>query len=140
MQWCTPIRVKPENYLLAVDNPLVVPVGKKIRFLITSDDVIHSWWVPDLGWKKDAIPGYVNEMWTRIPEPGIYRGQCAELCGKDHGFMPVVVEAKSEQDYQQWVAEQKSARAAGGVAEAPKSPPPSSPATNATANAADAQL
>lgn len=104
-----------ENYLLEVDNPLVVPVDKKIRFLITSDDVIHSWWVPDLGWKKDAIPGFVNEMWTRIPEPGVYRGQCAELCGKDHGFMPVVVVAKSEEDYQQWVADQKAAQGLGGL-------------------------
>jgi len=106
-----------ENYLLEVDNPLVVPVNKKVRFLITSDDVIHSWWVPDLGWKKDAIPGFVNQMWTRIKEPGVYRGQCAELCGKDHGFMPVVVVAKSEEDYQQWVAEQKGRQGAGGIAE-----------------------
>lgn len=95
------------NYLLEVDNRLVVPVDKKIRFLITSDDVIHSWWVPDLGWKKDAIPGFMNEMWTKIEEPGVYRGQCAELCGAFHGFMPVVVEAKTEEGYQQWLTEQK---------------------------------
>lgn len=129
-----------ENYLLEVDNPLVVPADKKVRFLITSDDVIHAWWVPDLGWKKDAIPGFINEMWTRIPEPGVYRGQCAELCGKDHGFMPVVVEAKSEQDYQQWVAEQKAAHAAGGVAEAPKPLSPSSSASSAASGAGGAQL
>ena len=93
-----------ENYLLEVDNPLVLPVGKKVRFLLTADDVIHAWWVPALGMKKDAIPGFVNEMWALIEEPGTYRGQCAELCGKDHGFMPIVVEARSEADYKQWVA------------------------------------
>lgn len=106
-----------EHYLLDVDNPLVVPVNKKIRFLITADDVIHAWWVPSLGWKKDAIPGFINEMWTRIEEPGIYRGQCAELCGKDHGFMPVVVVAKTENEYQQWLAEQKTAEQSDRVAD-----------------------
>ena len=80
---------KGEHYLLEVDEPLVVPVGTKVRFLITAADVIHSWWVPALAVKKDAIPGFINESWTRIEEPGIYRGQCTELCGKDHGFMPV---------------------------------------------------
>ena len=78
-----------------------------IRDRLTSDDVIHAWWVPDLGQKKDAIPGFVNEIWTRIREPGVYRGQCAELCGTDHGYMPIVVVAKSEEDYAQWVADQK---------------------------------
>ncbi len=97
-----------ENYLLEVDKPVVVPVGKKIRFLLTADDVIHAWWVPALGMKKDAIPGFINEIWARIEEPGIYRGQCAELCGKDHGFMPIVVEAKSEDEYKQWVAAYKA--------------------------------
>ena len=97
-----------ENYLLEVDKPVVVPVGKKIRFLLTADDVIHAWWVPALGMKKDAIPGFVNEIWARIEEPGIYRGQCAELCGKDHGFMPIVVEARSEDEYKQWVAAYKA--------------------------------
>lgn len=97
-----------ENYLLEVDNPLVVPVGKKIRFLLTSNDVIHSWWVPALGWKQDAIPGYINEAWARIDEPGVYRGQCAELCGRDHAFMPVVVHALSEEDYAKWVAARQS--------------------------------
>src|SRR5690606_15706002 len=100
-----------ENYLLAVDNEVVVPVGKKIRFLTTAADVIHAWWVPDLGWKRDAIPGFINESWARIDEPGIYRGQCAELCGKDHGFMPIVVRAVPEDEYQTWVAQMKAARA-----------------------------
>lgn len=101
------LTAKNENYLLEVDEPLVVPVGKKIRFLVTAADVIHSWWVPALAVKKDAIPGFVNEAWTRIEEPGIFRGQCTELCGRDHGFMPVVVEAKSQEDYDIWLAEKK---------------------------------
>ncbi|EKE81501.1 cytochrome c oxidase subunit II [Idiomarina xiamenensis] len=96
---------KGENYLLEVDRPLVVPTGQKIRFLVTSDDVIHSWWVPDFAVKKDANPGFINEAWTRIEEPGIYRGQCAELCGKDHGFMPIVVIAKSPAEFDQWMQE-----------------------------------
>jgi cytochrome c oxidase subunit 2 len=99
---------KVENYLLEVDNPVVLPVGKKVRILLTADDVIHAWWVPALGMKKDAIPGFVNEMWAVIEEPGTYRGQCAELCGKDHGFMPIVVEAKSHDEYKQWVAAYKA--------------------------------
>lgn len=106
---------KNENYLLQVDNPVVVPVDKKVRLLITSNDVIHAWWVPDLGMKKDAIPGYVNEMWFRIDEPGIYRGQCAELCGKDHGFMPIVVVAKEQAEYDQWVAKQQQGQAAAAA-------------------------
>jgi cytochrome c oxidase subunit 2 len=129
-----------ENYLLEVDNPLVVPVNKKIRFLITSGDVIHSWWIPDLGWKKDAIPGFINEMWTRISEPGTYRGQCAELCGKDHGFMPVVVVAKSDEDYRQWVAKQQVAQRAGESTETPQSLPASSLTTKITSDTAAAQL
>jgi cytochrome c oxidase subunit 2 len=95
-----------DNYLLDVDHPLVLPVGKKIKFLITADDVIHSWWVPDLGWKRDAIPGFINEAWTNIEKPGTYRGQCAELCGKDHGFMPIVVIALPEEEFEAWVGEQ----------------------------------
>ncbi|RLA17156.1 MAG: cytochrome c oxidase subunit II [Gammaproteobacteria bacterium] len=98
-----------DNYLLEVDNRLVIPAGKKVRFLITANDVIHSWWVPDFGWKQDAIPGFINEAWTRVDEPGIYRGQCTELCGIDHGFMPIVVEVKPQAEYDAWVAEQKSA-------------------------------
>jgi len=95
---------KTENYLLEVDRPLVIPTGKKVRFLITSDDVIHSWWVPDFAVKKDANPGFINEAWTRIDEPGIYRGQCAELCGKDHGYMPIVVIAKEPAEFDKWLA------------------------------------
>jgi len=95
-----------DNYLLDVDNPLVIPANTNIRFLLTSDDVIHSWWVPEFGWKRDAIPGFINEAWTHIKEPGTYRGQCAELCGKDHGYMPIVVEVLSQSDYASWVAEQ----------------------------------
>lgn len=100
-----------ENYLLDVDKPLVVPVGKKVRILLTSNDVIHAWWVPDLGGKKDAIPGFINEMWFKVNEAGTYRGQCAELCGKDHGYMPIVVIAMDEPDYQAWAAEQTSGQA-----------------------------
>lgn len=99
-------RKNAEHYLLEVDNPLVLPVGKKIRFLMTSNDVIHSWWVRDFGVKQDAIPGYINDSWALIEKPGTYRGQCTELCGKDHGYMPIVVEAKSQADYDKWVAEQ----------------------------------
>jgi len=101
-----------DNYLLEVDNPLVVPAGRKVRVLITANDVIHAWWVPDFGMKKDAIPGYINEMWFRAEEPGTYRGQCAELCGRDHGFMPVVVEVKPQAEYDAWLEAQKAARQA----------------------------
>ncbi len=100
------------NYLLNVDKPLVIPTKKKIRFVFTAADVIHSWWVPDLGWKKDANPGFINESWTSVDEPGTYRGQCTELCGKDHGFMPIVVIAMNEPDYNVWVEKQKAAVAA----------------------------
>ncbi|PSW11788.1 cytochrome c oxidase subunit II [Photobacterium rosenbergii] len=103
-------REKRSNYLLEVDRPLVLPIGKKVRFLITSQDVIHSWWVPDFAVKKDANPGFINEAWTRIDEPGIYRGQCAELCGKDHGFMPVVVIAKPQAEYEEWLQATKVAQ------------------------------
>jgi cytochrome c oxidase subunit 2 len=99
--------IKNEHYLLEVDKPLVIPVNKKVRFLMTSDDVIHSWWVPAFAVKQDANPGFINEAWTKVDKPGIYRGQCAELCGKDHGFMPIVVEVKSEEDYQQWLLAQQ---------------------------------
>ena len=99
---------KGENYLLEVDNPLVVPVGKKVRILVTANDVIHSWWVPAFGVKQDAIPGFVRDSWFKVDTPGTYRGQCAELCGKEHGFMPVVVEALPEEQYKTWLAEQQS--------------------------------
>ncbi|MBB5014655.1 cytochrome c oxidase subunit II [Rehaibacterium terrae] len=95
------------SYLLNVDNPLVLPTDTKIRFVITADDVIHAWWVPALGWKQDAIPGIVNEAWTEIKVPGTYRGQCAELCGKDHGFMPIVVRAVPKAEFESWLAAQK---------------------------------
>ncbi|MBT2772807.1 cytochrome c oxidase subunit II [Halomonas sp. ISL-60] len=98
-----------EHYLLEVDEPLVLPINRKVRFLMTSDDVIHSWWVPDLAVKQDTIPGFINENWVKINEPGIYRGQCAELCGIDHGFMPVVVHAVEEEEFETWLAERKEA-------------------------------
>jgi len=103
---------KGEHYLLEVDEPVVVPVNKKIRFLLTSNDVIHAWWVPELAVKKDAIPGFINETWTYITEPGVYRGQCAELCGKDHGFMPIVVKAVEESEYLDWLNQKKQLRLA----------------------------
>jgi len=99
------------DYLLAVDKPLIVPVKTKVRILLTAGDVIHAWWVPALGMKKDAIPGFVNELWFTADEVGTFRGQCAELCGRDHGFMPVVVEVKSQQDYDAWVKQQQAANA-----------------------------
>ncbi|BFN34345.1 cytochrome c oxidase subunit II [Vibrio harveyi] len=101
------IEAKGAHYLLEVDNPLVLPINRKVRFLMTSDDVIHSWWVPDFAVKKDTIPGFINEAWTKIDEPGVYRGQCAELCGRAHGFMPVVVHAMAEDDFDQWMADKK---------------------------------
>jgi cytochrome c oxidase subunit II len=99
------------HYLLDVDNALVLPVDTKIRFVITADDVIHAWWVPALGWKQDAIPGIVNEAWTEIERPGVYRGQCAELCGKDHGFMPIVVRAVPKAEFATWLAAEKAKNA-----------------------------
>ncbi|CAG0878779.1 unnamed protein product [Cyprideis torosa] len=108
---------KIDNYLREVDNPLVVPVGVKIRLLHTANDVIHSWWVPELALKKDAIPGFVNENWTVIEEPGVFRGKCAELCGRDHGFMPVVVHAVSQEDFAVWLAEQQQASASSEISE-----------------------
>lgn len=101
-----------DNYLLDVDNPMVVPVGEKVRILLTANDVIHAWWVPQLGGKKDAIPGFINEWWFKADEKGTYRGQCAELCGRDHGFMPVVVKVVSRAEYEQWIREE------GGTVEA----------------------
>lgn len=103
---------KGEHYLLEVDRHLVLPTDTKIRFLLTANDVIHSWWVPALAVKKDAIPGFINEAWTQIDEPGLYRGQCAELCGKDHGFMPIVVEAVPPEQFEQWVAGMKAEKQA----------------------------
>jgi len=101
-----------DNYLRAVDNPLVLPVNKRIRLLHTASDVIHAWWVPEIAYKKDAIPGYINETWTNIQKEGTYRGQCAELCGTGHAYMPIVVEAVSQEKYDAWKARQKAAKAA----------------------------
>ncbi len=103
---------KGEHYLLEVDNPLVVPVGKKVRILTTANDVLHAWYVPELAVKQDAIPGFIRDTWFQAEETGTFRGQCAELCGKEHGFMPIVVNVVSEDDYRIWVAEQKSAAGA----------------------------
>ncbi len=101
---------KGENYLLEVDNPLVLPTNKKVRFLTTSNDVIHSWWVPDFAVKQDAIPGFINEAWARLDQPGLFRGQCAELCGKDHAYMPVVVEVRLEAEFDKWIDDQRLAK------------------------------
>jgi cytochrome c oxidase subunit 2 len=101
------LEAKPEHYLLEVDNALVIPINKKVRFLFTAQDVIHSWWVPELAVKKDAVPGFINESWTKVETPGIYRGQCAELCGRGHGYMPIVVKAVTEKEYQDWLASQQ---------------------------------
>lgn len=101
-----------ENYLLEVDQPVVLPINKKIRFLFNSEDVIHAWWVPEFAVKQDVVPGFINDSWAIIEETGIYRGQCAELCGKDHGFMPIVVHAVSQDEYAQWIVEKKSEAAA----------------------------
>jgi len=103
---------KGEFYLLEVDEPMVIPVDTKVRFLVTGNDVIHSWWVPELAVKKDAIPGFINEAWTRAGKEGIYRGQCAELCGKDHGFMPIVVNVVSREEYGEWLGAKKAEAAA----------------------------
>ena len=123
-----------EHYLLNVDRPFVVPVGTKVRLLITGADVIHSWWVPDFGVKKDAIPGFVNEAWFNIDadKPGLYRGQCAELCGRDHGFMPIVVDARSKADFAAWLKQQKSPSPQNQAAA------PAAPATTAAPPAASA--
>ena len=104
---------KGEHYLLDVDQPMVVPVGKRVRVVITAGDVIHSWWVPAFGVKQDAIPGFVRDSWFKAEKPGVYRGQCAELCGKEHGFMPVVVEVKTPEEYDKWIVAQKAKAAAG---------------------------
>lgn len=97
-----------EHYLLEVDEPLYIPVGKKVRFLVTAADVIHSWWVPELAVKRDAIPGYIHEAWTKVDEPGVFRGQCTELCGKDHGYMPVVVHAVDQAEFDAWMGKKRA--------------------------------
>lgn len=106
---------KGEHYLLEVDNPVVVPTHKKIRFLVTANDVLHSWWVPQLGIKQDAIPGFIHESWAEIDKPGTYRGQCAELCGAGHGFMPIVVVAMDQADFDHWVTEKSAGKVTGST-------------------------
>ncbi len=130
---------KHPHYLLDVDNVLVLPTNTKIRFLITADDVIHAWWVPALGWKQDAIPGIINEAWTEIKTPGVYRGQCAELCGKDHGFMPIVVKAVPKAEFDQWLAAERAKNAPPAPVVAPEeaAPADATPATEAPAAVAD---
>jgi len=100
---------KGENYLQEVDEMVVIPAGKKVRFLITANDVIHSWWMPAFAIKQDAIPGFVNTAWTKVDKPGIYRGKCTELCGKNHGFMPIVVKVVEQSEYDEWVSGKKEA-------------------------------
>ncbi|HEX3603853.1 MAG TPA: cytochrome c oxidase subunit II [Steroidobacteraceae bacterium] len=117
------------NYLLEVDKPLVIPSGTKVRLLLTSQDVIHAWWVPDFGAKRAAIPGFVNELWFKVDpgKEGIYRGQCAALCGRDHGFMPVVVDVRTPDEFKKWVETQKAA-AKQAALPAPAAPPPTAQA------------
>lgn len=110
---------KNANYLLEVDEPMVVPTGKKIRVLLTANDVIHAWWVPAFGVKQDAIPGFIRDTWFTVEKPGTYRGQCAELCGKDHAYMPIVVEAKTPEAYAAWLAAKKAGMAATAIADDP---------------------
>jgi len=117
-----------QSYLLNVDHPLMLPTDTKVRFVVTGDDVIHAWWVPQLGWKQDAIPGIINDDWTEIHEPGTYRGQCAELCGQDHAFMPIVVKAVPKDEFTKWLDTQEAAIA----------PPPAAAATATTAAPAPA--
>jgi cytochrome c oxidase subunit 2 len=144
----TNAKPKAADYLLDVDNRLVVPVGKKVRILTTANDVLHAWWVPALGVKQDAIPGFIRDTWFKADTIGVFRGVCAELCGKEHGFMPIVVEVKSVEDFRAWAAERQKARTAGGAAApaaasapagqaAPSAAvPASAPATGAAARAA----
>jgi cytochrome c oxidase subunit II len=113
---------KSEFYLRDVDKPLVIPSGKKVRFLFTSDDVIHAWWVPEFAVKRDANPGFINESWTKVDKPGIYRGQCAELCGKDHGFMPIVVDVKTPEDFDAWIVAEAKAQEEAKAAAAAATP------------------
>jgi cytochrome c oxidase subunit II len=136
-----------EHYLLNVDQPFVVPVDTKVRLLVTGADVIHSWWVPEFGVKKDAIPGFVNEAWFRVDrdKPGLYRGQCAELCGRDHGFMPIVVDARPKAEFEAWLkakaAEQKQAAAPAAAPAAPptaSTPAPAAPGATSAAAAKSA--
>jgi len=129
-------KVDGGHYLVNVDNPLYLPVGKKVRFLITSNDVIHAWWVPDFAVKKDAIPGYINEVWTKIDVPGVYRGVCAELCGRDHGFMPIVVHAVPEKEFESFIASKKAGGGTQVAAAEPSTASDAAPVAAATEVAA----
>jgi cytochrome c oxidase subunit 2 len=126
-----------QTYLLDVDKPLVIPADTKVRFVVTGDDVIHAWWVPQFGWKQDAIPGIINDAWTEVHEPGVYRGQCAELCGQDHGFMPIVVKVVPKAEFQTWIDQQEAAMhpaPTAPAAPAATAPAPSAPASSAPAH------
>jgi cytochrome c oxidase subunit II len=128
------------HYLQNVDHPMVVPVGTKILLLITSDDVIHSWWVADLGVKRDAVPGFINETWFEVDadKPGVYRGQCSELCGRGHAFMPIVVDARSKADFAAWLKTEEAAEKAAAPAPAPGQAQTAAAATARQAPLADA--
>ena len=126
---------KGEHYLLEVDNPLVLPVGKKVRFITTSNDVIHSWWVPAFGVKRDAVPGFLREFWATVEKTGTYRGQCSELCGKEHGFMPVVVNVVSQEEFTTWLASKKAAAVLANPATKPAAPATPVAAAEPVANA-----
>ena len=128
------------NYLLEVDKPLVIPSGTKVRLLLTSQDVIHAWWVPDFGAKRSVVPGFVNELWFRIDpgKEGIYRGQCAALCGRDHGFMPIVVDVRTPDEFKKWVGEQKAAAKPAEAVAAAGSPADDRIADRSTARSAQA--
>jgi cytochrome c oxidase subunit II len=125
------------NYLLNVDNPVVVPAGRKVRLLLTAQDVIHAWWVPAFGMKRDAIPGFVNELWFKVDtdKPGLYRGQCAELCGRDHGFMPIVVEVKSAADFDAWLKQKQGEQKQAAASETAAPPATAQSAAPAAASA-----
>lgn len=138
----TNVMPKRSDYLLEVDNRLVVPVGKKVRILTTAGDVLHAWWVPALGVKQDAIPGFIRDTWFKADKVGVYRGVCAELCGKEHAYMPIVVEVKSVEDFRAWAAERQKLRtaavpaAAAAAASAPAPTPTPAPATTVATRAA----
>jgi cytochrome c oxidase subunit II len=124
------------DYLLNVDNPMVIPSGTKVRLLLTSQDVIHAWWVPDFGAKRSAVPGFVNELWFKVDsgKEGIYRGQCTSLCGRDHGFMPVVVDVRTPDDFKKWVEQQKAALKQAAAGAAPAQPPRSAQVLSTATN------
>ncbi len=128
------------TYLLDVDKPLVLPINTKVRFVVTADDVIHAWWVPSLGWKQDAIPGFINEAWTDIKTAGVYRGVCAELCGKDHGFMPIVVRAVPKEEFKAWLAAQPANPGSVSAMAANASSPTTGAAVSAYASSAAAPV